>query len=76
MEAASRRQLEMETVTSNIRLLEELLDNCESNGATPEDMELCKELAANCDRLRPSLSKLATETDDKGEALGKRVAIT
>ena len=33
-------------------------------------MELCKELAGNCDRLRPNLSRLATETDDKEESLG------
>lgn len=70
LEAASRRQLEIETVTSNIRLLEELLDNCENNGASAEEVELCKELASNCDRLRPNLSKLATETDDKGDTLG------
>lgn len=69
IEAASRRQLEIETVNSNIRLLEELLDNFETNGATAEEMELCKELASNCDKLRPNLSKLATETDDKGNTL-------
>ncbi|XP_046437414.1 ADP-ribosylation factor-binding protein GGA1-like isoform X2 [Daphnia pulex] len=69
IEAASRRQLEIETVNSNIRLLEELLDNFEANGATAEEMELCKELASNCDKLRPNLSKLATETDDKGDTL-------
>ncbi|XP_057368753.1 ADP-ribosylation factor-binding protein GGA1-like [Daphnia carinata] len=69
IEAASRRQLEIETVNSNIRLLEELLDNFEANGATAEEMELCKELASNCDKLRPNLSKLATETDDKGNTL-------
>ena len=70
LEAASRRQLEIATVNSNIRLLEELLDNYEANGASPEEMELCKELASNCDKLRPNLSKLATETDDKGDSLG------
>lgn len=57
-------------MNSNIRLLEELLDNCEANGATAEEMELCKELATSCDKLRPNLSKLATETDDKGDSLG------
>lgn len=62
--------MEIETVNSNIRLLEELLDNFEANGATAEEMELCKELAANCDKFRPNLSKLATETDDKGDSLG------
>lgn len=57
-------------MNSNIRLLEELLENFETNGATAEEMELCKELAANCDKLRPNLSKLAEETDDKGDSLG------
>jgi ADP-ribosylation factor-binding protein GGA len=76
IEAASRRQLEIETVNSNIRLLEELLDNFETNGATAEEMELCKELASNCDKLRPNLSKLATETDDKGDTLGLREIFT
>lgn len=38
-------------------------------------MELCEELASNCDKLRPNLSKLAAETDDKGDSLGILIAI-
>jgi ADP-ribosylation factor-binding protein GGA len=69
-EIANRRHLEIETVNSNLRLLEELLDNFETNGATAEEMDLCKELAANCDKLRPNLERLASETDDKEDGLG------
>jgi len=69
VEAAGRRQLEIRTALSNISLLDELLDNVESNGATSEEMELCKELAGSCERLRPNLFRLAAETDDKDESL-------
>lgn len=60
----------MQSVNTSIRLLEEFLENCEVNGASDEDLELCAELASNCDMLRPNLSKLATETDDKDDILG------
>ena len=64
---ACRRQLVIETVNSNIRLFEEFLDNFEVNGATAEDLDLCKKMATNCDKLHPNLSRLATETDEKDE---------
>ena len=69
-EAASRRQLEIRTAMSNIDLLSELLDNVEANGASAEEMELCKEMASTCERLRPNLFRLAAETDDKEDSLG------
>ena len=53
----------------NIDLLTELLDNVEANGATAEEMELCKEMAGTCERLRPNLFRLAAETDDKEDSL-------
>jgi len=68
-EAASRRQLDIRTAMGNIDLLTELLDNVEANGATAEEMELCKEMAGTCERLRPNLFRLAAETDDKEDSL-------
>ncbi|XP_014672557.1 PREDICTED: ADP-ribosylation factor-binding protein GGA1-like [Priapulus caudatus] len=67
-EKVSKRISDLETVGNNAKLLADMLSNYSSATASAEDRELMKELYVSCDKLRPSLFRLASETDD--DAIG------
>jgi len=70
VEKRNRLRLQLEQVAGTVRLLDELLDNVEASGDA--ELDLCAELAAECQCLRPSLSALAADIDDKEQGLGKK----
>ncbi|XP_024617390.1 ADP-ribosylation factor-binding protein GGA1-like isoform X2 [Neophocaena asiaeorientalis asiaeorientalis] len=72
MEKISRRVSAIEEVNSNVRLLTEMVMNHSQGGAAAQSSEdLMKELYQRCERLRPTLFRLASDTEDNDEALGE-----
>ncbi|XP_035740855.1 ADP-ribosylation factor-binding protein GGA3-like [Vespa mandarinia] len=70
----SRRIMELESVHNNVKLLSEMLDSYNQNETSPEDIELMKELHQACERLKPTVLRLANETQDNEEMLGDVLA--
>ncbi|XP_076366356.1 ADP-ribosylation factor-binding protein GGA1-like isoform X2 [Tachypleus tridentatus] len=69
MELSARRNMELETVHNNAKVLNDMLYNYQSKETTADENELMKELFDSCERLRPKLFKLAGELDEKDEGL-------
>lgn len=69
-ELKSKRISELESVQNNVRLLNEMLDSYKPNQSSVDELDLIKELHQSCERLRPNLMKLATETQQNEEILG------
>lgn len=69
----SRRMIELESVHNNTRLLNEMLDNYKPGQASPEDLELIKELHQTCEGLRPKIVRLASETQDNEAMLSMKL---
>lgn len=71
MEMNSRRVTELESVHNNARLLSEMLDQYQLGQTSAEELELIKELHQSCERLRPSVFRLASETQDNESMLSE-----
>ncbi|XP_011308905.1 ADP-ribosylation factor-binding protein GGA3 [Fopius arisanus] len=65
----SQRNLELESVHNNVKLLEEMLDSYNPVDNNQDDVDLMKELHQTCQRLKPSLLRLAEETQDHDDVL-------
>uniref|UniRef100_A0A8C0CWV2 Golgi associated, gamma adaptin ear containing, ARF binding protein 1 n=1 Tax=Balaenoptera musculus TaxID=9771 RepID=A0A8C0CWV2_BALMU len=71
MEKISKRVSAIEEVNNNVKLLTEMVMNHSQGGAAAQSSEdLMKELYQRCERLRPTLFRLASDTEDNDEALG------
>ncbi|KAF3423950.1 hypothetical protein E2986_05016 [Frieseomelitta varia] len=70
----SRRIMELESVHNNAKLLSEMLDSYNCNETSTEDLELMKELYQACERLKPTVLRLANETQDNVGMLGDVLA--
>lgn len=70
----SRRIMELESVHNNVKLLSEMLDSYNQNETSSEDLELMKELYQACERLKPTVLRLANETQDNEEMFGDVLA--
>jgi len=70
MEKQSRRVVLMDEVTSNIRLLNEMLDNYNATESNSEERELIVDLGQACEKLRPNLYRLAAEMDENDDSIG------
>lgn len=70
----SRRIMELESVHNNAKLLSDMLDTYSRNETNAEDLELMKELHQACERLKPTILRLANETQDNKEMLGDVLA--
>ncbi|KAF7384823.1 hypothetical protein HZH68_014435 [Vespula germanica] len=66
----SRRIMELESVHNNVKLLSEMLDSYNQKETSLEDVELMNELHQACERLKPTMLRLANETQDNEEMLG------
>lgn len=64
----------METAATNAKLLSEMLDNL--TAPSSEEFELMKELYQSCEKLRPALFRLASETDEGDDGIGKDFSMT
>ncbi|XP_037094268.1 ADP-ribosylation factor-binding protein GGA1-like [Pollicipes pollicipes] len=71
VERASRRVSELEVVRTNLRLLDEMMDNYSPATTSRDELELMAELKTSCGQLRAKLDSLAAETDDQDPALGQ-----
>uniref|UniRef100_A0A8C3WJB1 Golgi associated, gamma adaptin ear containing, ARF binding protein 1 n=1 Tax=Catagonus wagneri TaxID=51154 RepID=A0A8C3WJB1_9CETA len=71
MEKISKRVSAIEEVNNNVKLLTEMVMNHSQGGASAQSSEdLMKELYQRCERMRPTLFRLASDTEDNDEALG------
>ncbi|KAM5288695.1 ADP-ribosylation factor-binding protein GGA1 isoform 5-T5 [Ctenodactylus gundi] len=71
MEKISKRVNAIEEVNNNVKLLTEMVTSHSQGGAAAGSSEdLMKELYQRCERMRPTLFRLASDTEDNDEALG------
>nr|XP_004610556.1 unnamed protein product [Sorex araneus] len=70
MEKISKRVSAIEEVNNNVKLLTEMVMNHSQGGGAQSSEELMKELYQRCERMRPTLFRLASDTEDNDEALG------
>ncbi|XP_030063735.1 ADP-ribosylation factor-binding protein GGA1 isoform X2 [Microcaecilia unicolor] len=71
LEKISKRVNAIEEVNNNVKLLTDML-NSYTQGETSEGNEdLMKELYQRCEKLRPTLFRLASDTEDNDEALAE-----
>nr|XP_015212144.1 PREDICTED: ADP-ribosylation factor-binding protein GGA3 [Lepisosteus oculatus] len=61
----------LEEVNNNVKLLNEMLTHFSREESSEGDRELMKELYDRCDKLRRTVFKLATETEDNDSSLGQ-----
>uniref|UniRef100_A0A1B6CAD1 VHS domain-containing protein n=1 Tax=Clastoptera arizonana TaxID=38151 RepID=A0A1B6CAD1_9HEMI len=61
VETKSRYLSELEQVHNNAKLLSEMLDSYSPQQSSSQDLELITELHTTCQRLRPTVFKLATD---------------
>ncbi|XP_060270248.1 ADP-ribosylation factor-binding protein GGA1 isoform X2 [Ovis aries] len=72
MEKISKRASAIEEVNNNVKLLTEMVMNHSQGGAGARSSEdLMKELYQRCERMRPTLFRLASDTEDNDEALAE-----
>ncbi|XP_048758958.2 ADP-ribosylation factor-binding protein GGA1-like isoform X5 [Ostrea edulis] len=65
MEKVSRRINELEQINNNSKLLMEMLDHYSPETSSKSDLDMMKELYDSLEKLRPSLFRLASDTDEK-----------
>nr|1NWM_X Chain X, ADP-ribosylation factor binding protein GGA1 [Homo sapiens] len=72
MEKISKRVNAIEEVNNNVKLLTEMVMSHSQGGAAAGSSEdLMKELYQRCERMRPTLFRLASDTEDNDEALAE-----
>ncbi|XP_069345514.1 ADP-ribosylation factor-binding protein GGA1 isoform X5 [Eulemur rufifrons] len=71
MEKISKRVNAIEEVNNNVKLLTEMvMGHSQGSAASSSSEDLMKELYQRCERMRPTLFRLASDTEDNDEALG------
>uniref|UniRef100_A0A673Z6W7 Golgi associated, gamma adaptin ear containing, ARF binding protein 3a n=1 Tax=Salmo trutta TaxID=8032 RepID=A0A673Z6W7_SALTR len=70
LQRASKCSGTLEEVNNSVKLLNEMLSHFSRDQSTDGDKELIKELYGDCDKLRGTVFKLATETEDNDSSLG------
>uniref|UniRef100_A0A3Q2UFN1 ADP-ribosylation factor-binding protein GGA3 n=1 Tax=Fundulus heteroclitus TaxID=8078 RepID=A0A3Q2UFN1_FUNHE len=73
-EKVAKRETTLQEVESSTKQLRELLEQHTVTGAALEPGDDVKELYERCDRLRPSLFRLASDTTDDDAALAQILA--
>ncbi|KAH0616916.1 hypothetical protein JD844_028380 [Phrynosoma platyrhinos] len=71
MEKISKRVNTIEEVNNNVKLLTEMVTNYSKGETTESSEDLMKELYQRCERMRPMLFRLASDTEDNDEALAE-----
>ncbi|XP_038263444.1 ADP-ribosylation factor-binding protein GGA1 isoform X1 [Dermochelys coriacea] len=71
MEKISKRTNAIEEVNNNVKLLTEMVTSYSKGETTESSEDLMKELYQRCERLRPMLFRLASDTEDNDEALAE-----
>uniref|UniRef100_A0A1A7YYE8 Golgi associated, gamma adaptin ear containing, ARF binding protein 3 n=1 Tax=Iconisemion striatum TaxID=60296 RepID=A0A1A7YYE8_9TELE len=68
---AVKQKSTLEAVNNSVKLLNEMLAHFSPEDSTEGDKELIKELYSDCDKMRQTVFKLATETEDDDSSLGE-----
>ncbi|KAM7091521.1 ADP-ribosylation factor-binding protein GGA2 [Ciconia maguari] len=68
---ASRRVSTISEVSENVKHMDELLENYKRQELSKSDQEMLQTLFQRCEKLRPLLFRLASETVDDDEALAE-----
>ncbi|XP_072128195.1 ADP-ribosylation factor-binding protein GGA1 [Mobula birostris] len=71
MEKISKRVNAIEEVNNNVKLLSEMLENYSKDETLESNEEIMKELYQRCEKMRPTLFRLASDTEDNDEALAE-----
>ncbi|XP_069345510.1 ADP-ribosylation factor-binding protein GGA1 isoform X2 [Eulemur rufifrons] len=72
MEKISKRVNAIEEVNNNVKLLTEMvMGHSQGSAASSSSEDLMKELYQRCERMRPTLFRLASDTEDNDEALAE-----
>lgn len=72
MEKISKRVNAIEEVNNNVKLLTEMvMSHSQGSAAASSSEDLMKELYQRCERMRPTLFRLASDTEDNDEALAE-----
>ncbi|XP_078387757.1 ADP-ribosylation factor-binding protein GGA1 isoform X1 [Cetorhinus maximus] len=71
MEKISKRVNAIEEVNNNVKLLSEMLENYSKDETSESNEEIMKELYQRCEKMRPTLFRLASDTEDNDEALAE-----
>uniref|UniRef100_A0A8B9ZPB2 Golgi associated, gamma adaptin ear containing, ARF binding protein 2 n=1 Tax=Anas zonorhyncha TaxID=75864 RepID=A0A8B9ZPB2_9AVES len=72
----SKRVNTISEVSENVKQMDELLENYKRQELAKSDHETLQNLFQRCEKLRPLLFRLASETVDDDDALGKRIGNT
>uniref|UniRef100_A0A8C9V475 Golgi associated, gamma adaptin ear containing, ARF binding protein 1 n=1 Tax=Scleropages formosus TaxID=113540 RepID=A0A8C9V475_SCLFO len=70
MEKVSKRVNAIQEVKESVSLLTQLLADYNQDGGSQNNEELIKDLYQRCEKMRPTLFRLASDTEDNDEALG------
>ncbi|KAG9467537.1 hypothetical protein GDO78_014777 [Eleutherodactylus coqui] len=71
MEKISKRVNAIEEVNNNVKLLNEMLSAFRTGQCSEGGDDLMKELYQSCEKMRPTLFRLASDTEDNDEALAE-----
>ncbi|XP_030637428.1 ADP-ribosylation factor-binding protein GGA1 isoform X4 [Chanos chanos] len=70
MEKVSKRVNAIQEVKESVGLLTQLLNDYSKDSTSQSNEELIKDLYQRCEKMRPTLFRLASDTEDNDEALG------
>uniref|UniRef100_A0A8C6SDP8 Golgi-associated, gamma adaptin ear containing, ARF binding protein 1 n=1 Tax=Neogobius melanostomus TaxID=47308 RepID=A0A8C6SDP8_9GOBI len=70
VEKVSKRVNAIQEVNESVSLLSQLLEGYSKESSSQSNQELIKELFQRCEKMRPTLFRLASDTEDSDEALG------
>ncbi|XP_033631001.1 ADP-ribosylation factor-binding protein GGA1-like [Asterias rubens] len=68
-EKVSRRMNELESCNNNVKLLTEMMEHYQPGVTSEQEMELMKELYISCEKMRPNLFRLASDSEDKDDGI-------
>ncbi|KAG8436283.1 hypothetical protein GDO86_007406 [Hymenochirus boettgeri] len=71
MEKISKRVNAIEEVNNNVKLLSDMLSTYKDGETSEGSEDLMKELYQRCEKMRPTLFRLASDTEDNDEALAE-----
>jgi hypothetical protein len=74
MERLSKRLQQLETTSSQVKLLHEMVESHARGGSTAEERQVMAELSSSCDKLRPGLYRLASELAEDDNSIGEILA--
>ncbi|XP_054634454.1 ADP-ribosylation factor-binding protein GGA1-like [Dunckerocampus dactyliophorus] len=69
VEKVSKRVNAIQEVEESVSLLSQLLEGYSKEGSAQSNQDLTKDLYQRCEKMRPTLFRLASDTEDNDEAL-------